>query len=59
MGTSTIARNDKVYSYTTIAIPLELKIKARDLGINFSKTVVNALEIAVKAREGSNAHNQP
>jgi len=43
-----ITRNDVVYSNTTIQLPYSLKETAKAMGINLSRTLVEALEHKVQ-----------
>ena len=46
-----LKRRETVYSPTSLLLPYDLKQEAKSLGINLSKTLVEALERAVQQRK--------
>jgi post-segregation antitoxin (ccd killing protein) len=46
-----LKRRETVYSPTSLLLPCDLKTEAQKLGINLSKTLVDALETEVKQRK--------
>ncbi len=50
---SIIARGGVTYAQTTVQIPLELRDKARELGVGLSSTLVFALKKKIEEPAGS------
>ena len=49
--TNTILSGGAVYQVTTVRIPQDIKQKAKDMGINMSKTLVEALNEKINKLE--------
>lgn len=55
--TTIINRNEVLYENTTVVLPSDIKKRARDQGISFSKLLVETLEDLFQKQEGVNATN--
>lgn len=47
-----VERSGKIWAYTTLSLPIEVRDEAKNLGINMSRVLTRALEAEIRNRKG-------